>query len=368
VTDTLELSAKRIAEQGRDELVSKLRPAFAEAASAHADVLKLDSEQIEQMVQRAADRADGLQWRRALASVAAKELGIGLGEALGHPAVQRAQAMVGAPSYEESLASLMESPEPNGNGKAAEPEAVAPEPPPAPAAPEPPPAPAAPEPPPAPWAPTPAPAAQAPTPAPAAQAPAPAPPAPAPAPRAPAASPAPAEPQPPAPATAAAARPDATRVSPPKPQQVQPPKPQQGQPPKPQPAQPRPQQGSVRPVGAPRRAPEPPPIRVAAIHLGGVTDLRPGEGEIELRLSDHGLDITRGTGEVFGRLTWQEIHGLEVPPLRGFLRRRREPRAHLVVRAEHGDASFEIPAVTPEELRQHLQPLLERHGHGSALR
>src|SRR5437763_12571878 len=58
------------------------------------------------MVQRAADHADGLQWRRALASVATQELGIGLGEALGHPAVERAQAIVGAPSYEDSLAAL----------------------------------------------------------------------------------------------------------------------------------------------------------------------------------------------------------------------------------------------------------------------
>jgi hypothetical protein len=61
------------------------------------------------MVQRAADRADGLQWRRALASVATEELGIGLGEALGHPVVAKAQALVGAPSYEESLAAIVEA-------------------------------------------------------------------------------------------------------------------------------------------------------------------------------------------------------------------------------------------------------------------
>jgi hypothetical protein len=106
VTDTLEHSARRIAERGRDALVARLRPAFEEAAAAHADVLELDEERLEAMVQRAADNADGLQWRRALASVASEELGIGLGEALGHPAVARAQAIAGAPSFEETLAAL----------------------------------------------------------------------------------------------------------------------------------------------------------------------------------------------------------------------------------------------------------------------
>jgi hypothetical protein len=106
MTETLEHTARRIAERGRDTLVARLRPAFAEAAAAHTDVLDLDAERIEQMVQRAADRADGLQWRRALAAVATEELGISLGEALGHPAVARAQAIVGAPSYEESLAAI----------------------------------------------------------------------------------------------------------------------------------------------------------------------------------------------------------------------------------------------------------------------
>ncbi len=101
MTDSLEDTAQRIAERGRDALVERLRPAFRDAAAKHADVLELRDEQIEEMVQRAADRADGLQWRRALAGVATEELGIGLGEALSHPAVARAQAIVGAPSYEE---------------------------------------------------------------------------------------------------------------------------------------------------------------------------------------------------------------------------------------------------------------------------
>jgi hypothetical protein len=103
MTDTTEDTARQIAEQGREALVERLRPAFAEAAAAHSDVLTLDDQQLEQMVQRAADRADGLQWRRALASVASEKLGIGLGEALGHPAVARAQVILGAPSYDEAL-------------------------------------------------------------------------------------------------------------------------------------------------------------------------------------------------------------------------------------------------------------------------
>ena len=106
MSETLEHTARRIADQGREALLARLRPAFKEAAEAHRDALPLDDEQLEQMVQRAADRADGLQWRRALASVATEQLGIGLGEALGHPAVARAQAIVGAPSYEDALSAL----------------------------------------------------------------------------------------------------------------------------------------------------------------------------------------------------------------------------------------------------------------------
>lgn len=104
--EVLEQAAAQIAQHGRDALVARLRPAFEEAAAAHADVLEIGPEQLESMVQEAADSADGLQWRRALAAVASEELGISLGEALGHPLLTRAQEIAGAPSYEESLASL----------------------------------------------------------------------------------------------------------------------------------------------------------------------------------------------------------------------------------------------------------------------
>jgi hypothetical protein len=108
MAEALEESAQRIAERGRAALLDRLRGAFEEAAAAHADVLELGDDKLERMIQDAADRADGLQWRRALAAVATEELGIGLAEALGHPAVARAQAIVGAPSYEEGLAAIAE--------------------------------------------------------------------------------------------------------------------------------------------------------------------------------------------------------------------------------------------------------------------
>ena len=115
MTDTeagVDTQAQRIAERGRDALVQRLRSAYGDAAAAHADLISLDDERIEAMVQSAADRADGLQWRRALADVAAGELGVSPTEALSHPAVTRAQGLVGAPSYEESLAELIARPVP----------------------------------------------------------------------------------------------------------------------------------------------------------------------------------------------------------------------------------------------------------------
>ncbi len=108
----VETLAQRIADRGQDALVRRLRTAYADAAAAHADLISLDDEQIEAMVQSAAESADGLQWRRALAEVAADELGVSVTEALTHPAVARAQALVGAPSYEQSLAEMIARPVP----------------------------------------------------------------------------------------------------------------------------------------------------------------------------------------------------------------------------------------------------------------
>jgi len=68
--------------------VERLRVAYSDAAAVHADIVSLDDERIETLVQSAANRADGLQWRRALAGVAAKELDVTIPEALSHPAVR----------------------------------------------------------------------------------------------------------------------------------------------------------------------------------------------------------------------------------------------------------------------------------------
>ncbi|MFL5831024.1 MAG: hypothetical protein ACJ76X_14010 [Solirubrobacteraceae bacterium] len=270
MTEELDQTAQQIADRGREALIERLRPAFRDAAAQHADVLELNDEQLEQMVERAADRADGLQWRRALASVATEELGIGLGEALSHPAVERAQMIVGAPSYEESLAALTAKRQAEAD---------------------------------------------------------------------------------------AAAEPD-------EPEGLD----EEEEADEPEPLDEEPEADEPEPLDEEPEADEPEPldepgsIRVAVIHLGGVANLEPGEGDIELRLSEVGLDIVRGTDETLGRLTWEDIHELTVPAPRGLIRRRRDARAHLVIRTENGDASFEVLAVAADEVRDQLAPLIERHG------
>ncbi len=225
----LDTTARRIAEQGEDALIARLRAAFEEAAAAHSEALVLEGEQLERMVRGAVQRADGLQWRRALAAVATDELGIGLGEALTHPAVVRAHAMLGAPSYEAGLAQL---------GPLTDA---------------------------APWA-----------------------------------------------------APEANGET------------------------------------SPQLPEEESPVRVTGTHLGGIADLASPEPDVELWFSDEGLDIIRPSKEPLGRLTWAELRALEVPDLRGRFARRRRTHAYLVVRGHDGDASFEIPGITPEELRERL--------------
>lgn len=305
MTETLDHTAQRIAERGREALLTRLRPAFREAAQAHSDVLSLDEDQLEEMVQRAADRADGLQWRRALAGVATEELEIGLGEALSHPAVSRAQDIVGAPSYEESLEALGPAREgpPAGDtdgGKSArlnETDQVVRDPP-----------------------------------------------------MDRDSGPSrnrdrrragrtPAEPSPagPAPDEATEADPATTVADP---------------------------AGTDHPVAGAEAVEtsedDERALSLPAVHLGGIANLGPSEQGIELRLSEAGLDIARGSGELLGRLRWPEIRALDVPPPKG-LRRRRRGGAHLVIRTRHGDATFEIPEVSAEDLQNQLAPLVLRH-------
>jgi hypothetical protein len=329
VSETLEHTARRIAEHGRDALLARLRPAFEEAAAAHRDALKLDDDQLEQMVQRAADRADGLQWRRALASVATEQLGIGLGEALSHPAVARAQAIVGAPSYEDALGALgterpaatadeadtaAEATEAEGRDGEPEhdkdeiseqqPEAGKPDPDANDEDPE-----------------------------------------------------------------ASEDEPEADKDKPESDKDKDEPEADEADAPEPRPAA-----ADSKPVAAPETAPhavpgggpalepgEPEAVRLRAVHLGGIANLAPAEGDLELHISTLGLDIVRNPDQVvLGRLTWDEIVALETPEVGGRFRRRHAPDAHLVIRSPQGSASFEIPGVTTEELREHLAPLLAR--------
>lgn len=291
MTDTLEHTARQIAERGRDALLARLRPAFKEAAQAHSDVLSLDGDQLEQMVQRAADRADGLQWRLALAGVATEDLGIGLAEALSHPAVARAQDIVGAPSYEESLEAL-----------------------------------------------------------------------------------GPARAKPPAEDTdggKSPARIEETAQDAGDTETVYDSGPsgdhegrRAGAPLAELPL------ATAEPVDA-AESPDAPgaeegadTLSLRAVHLGGIANLEPSEEGIELRLSDAGLDIARGSDELLGRLRWPEIRSLDVPPPKGLRRRRRGGGAHLVIRTRHGDATFEIPEVSSEDLQSRLVPLVQRHRAG----
>ncbi len=333
MNDTTEQTAQRIAAHGREALLARLRPAFEEAATAHADVLELSPEQLEEMVQRAADRADGLQWRRALAAVATEELGIGLGEALSHPAVERAQEIVGAPSYEESLAKLGPLPQTQAQDEdqqaaqaeealEAEPEPVEAEPEPVEAEPEPV-------------------EAVDPTDEPAEHE------EPAEAARTTAATQAeePEEPEEagdeageePSDTADAEARGDALD--------------EHGGPATAEHA-------SIREDnGAPPSSEELQPLRIAAVHLGGIANLAPAESDIQLEFSEHGLDVIRGSDTILGRLGWEDIRALEVPEPRGWRRRRQERPGHLVVRTDHGDASFEIPGLTSNDLRDHIEPV-----------
>ncbi len=467
--DSVQSLAEQLAARGHDALVEQLRLSFQQAAAAHADVVSFDGDRLEAVVQNFIPRADGLQWRRALAAVASERLGIDLTEALNHPAVARAQEIVGAPSYEESLAELVSRTSPTGplalnagpsdtwqdeaespaaqqdeaessaaqqdeaessaaqadgsedagaswldasvdaghedatyatyatyasyeaeaapdSGNAdslgsesdvlrAEPD---PEPPfeagaselgpsgvtdegqevepgfePAAAAY----APAAGE--PDRWA--------------------------------PAASGSrepfePLEPAPPDEPDAGAADDGAEDRDEPS-RAYSTPAATTGQhaytaseahatdvataeelPAEELPA-PNYSAGSRLPepsATVPRRvaptATAAEQLRVAAIHLGGVANLTTHRQPVDLRLWEPGLDIVRADDEIIGRLGWEDIEALEVPAPRGLLRRRAPAHAQLVVRTESGDASFEIPELTPEELRARVQTLIDRFG------
>ncbi len=390
MTDTeleVEPVAQQIAAGGRDALVERLRGAYAEAALAHADLVSLDRDRVEELIQDAADHADGLQWRHALAEVASVQLGISVSEALSHPSVARAQSLVGAPSYEQSRAELM----PN--------------------------------------VPLPQPSVDSDLPAP--------PPAPVPALH-------PALDLPPEPELTAEPEPELTAE--PEPELTAEPEPELTAEPQPElTAEPQPELAlepelavdvGPEPAAGPEPVsevaaqestdaleaveaddvvvdllPEPDPVeletqlfeavdgeytpapatpaaagpvlepepfdpgeepeqpvlpgldelRVSAIHLGGVANLPTRTDGLDLRLASQGLDILQSDGEIIGRLVWEEIDALEVPHTRS-RRRRQQTSARLIVRTPHGDASFEVPGFASEELRDRVEPLAGRYG------
>jgi hypothetical protein len=286
-TDFSESDAQRIADRGRDALIERLRPAFYETARQHSDILQLDDEQIEQMILRAADRADGLQWRRALAAIAADELGLSLGEALSSPVVARAQEIVGAPSYEDALTAL-------GLGQPGT---------------------------------------------------------------------AGARPGPPAPHADSAAPedddagPEITGAEP----EIEPDAPRSDEPDPFAPDEADEEDEDEDEDEPPADGAAPDPLRLPATHLGGIATLEVGEQDLELRIGSNGLDIARKPGRVLGRLRWREIRTLEVQAPRGLRRRRRGERAQLVIRTQHGDASFEVPGVGEEALQEQLAPLVAHY-------
>jgi hypothetical protein len=281
MTGTLDQTAQRIADKGREALVDRLRPAFEEAVAAHADVLELDADKLERMVQHAADRADGLQWRRALAAVATEELGIGLGEALGHPAVARAQTIVGAPSYEESLAAITE-PRPAGADGAGATDPVD--------------------------------------------------------------TGGSADSGDPADVGEAAGTGESA----------------DGEAADGEAAEGGEQTGTGTGNAAERAeaADGGFPILVGVVHLDGLPKLD-GEGELELRFSDRGLDVVRQRGgATLAHFAWREIHGVEVRAGRGRMLRRGGARTRLILSATGRHARFEAPGADPKELEERLAPAL----------
>lgn len=209
-------SPEQIAERAREDLQARLRAAFERQLATRPLTVSPAEGQLEELVDAAAARAGAVLWRRCLAGAASDALGIGLAEAVSHPSVRQAHALVGAPPYETlELA----------------------------------------------------------------------------------------------------------------------------------PAQ----------VSAP--GPSPRAVRLAAVHLGGIESLAKGESDLELRFSDAGLDVLKGSsGAGIGRLGWAEIQSVSFSRARHGLRAGRRRELH--VDTARGRASFQLPGMTDRRLREQLEPLL----------
>jgi hypothetical protein len=291
-------TAQRIAQLGRGELYSRLRSAFLDEAAQQAPPLALAPEELDRLIEAAAARAGGTLWRRSLAQAATVELGIELREAVWHEAVERAQELAGAPPFAETRP----APEAMLVGDAApETEEAAPD---------------------AEGAGTEAEEAA---------------------------------------TEAEKAAPDAEEagteaedaglglyevVSPA-------------------------EEEADDSAAAVEPEPEPPvgesaaeaaeALRVRAVHLGGIESLRGGERDLELRFSEDGMDVLkRSTGAAIGRLHWNEIESVELPRARRGLRGGRRRTQELHVATDRGRASFQLPDLTEEQLRDYLEPMLAR--------
>jgi hypothetical protein len=85
-------AAEQLLAHGHAVLCDRMRAALRNAGA--------EDEGLEELVWRAAQQADAVQWRGVLASCAAEQLGIDVGEALRHPLVAAALRLTGALSPE----------------------------------------------------------------------------------------------------------------------------------------------------------------------------------------------------------------------------------------------------------------------------
>ena len=111
-----------------------------------------------------------------------------------------------------------------------------------------------------------------------------------------------------------------------------------------------------------------PPVERAllldAVHVFGIETLEPGDRDIELRLSDVGIDVRKpSTAETIGRLRWNEVRTMAVQRPRRGLPGRRRP-ALLVAGTDRGEVTFELPGVSEDEIVEHLEPLIARNCAG----
>ena len=331
-------TAERIAAGGRDALTARLQAAFAEEARA-ADVT-VAGPQLEALVTAAAQRADPVLWRRALADAACAELGVSLPEAVLHPVVEHAQELVGAPPWSPPSADDDDAGDDGDN----EPQRAGDAP----------------------------------------------------------GEVAPAEdselgvpidlPEPTTEPSGAAMGAGAAGAAPAsdEPEAGKDPVTDAGVTGPTGPESPRAARRSSRRREAPSRTsstPAPPrraaretpggragrtaaaaeeerqALRLAAVHLGGIETVRPGDRDIELRLSAAGLDVLRrSSGAAIGRLEWHEIQTVDLPRARRGLRPGRRRVQELHVTTERGQASFELPGLTEEQVHEHLEPMLDRQG------